>query len=96
MNDLITLAQAKAQLRIDDTESDTELAEMVTAASAVVVGYIGGTGAPAYTVDTVPAAVRTAVLLVLSSLYQDREGMEDPVGVAVKSILRPFRDPSLA
>jgi hypothetical protein len=96
MNDLITLAQAKAQLRIDDTESDTELGEMVTAASAVVIGYIGGTTAPAYTVDTVPAAVRTAVLLVLSALYQDREGMEDPLGVAVHSILRPFRDPALA
>jgi hypothetical protein len=96
MNDLITLDQAKAQLRIDDTEADAELAEMVTAASAVVVGYIGGLVAPTYTAETVPAPVRTAVLLVLSSLYQDREGMEDPLGVAVHSILRPFRDPALA
>jgi hypothetical protein len=95
MNDLITLDQAKAQLRIDDTESDTELAGMVTAASAIVVSYLKSPEAAAYTVDTVPPHVRTAVLLVLASLYQDREGMEDPIGVAVQSLLRRDRDPAL-
>ncbi|CAB3795524.1 head-tail connector protein [Pararobbsia alpina] len=96
MSDLITLDQAKAQLRIDDTESDTELGEMVTAASALVIGYLKTGTAAAYTVDTVPPHVQTAVKLVLASLYADREGSTDPIGVAVQSILARDRDPALA
>jgi len=95
MNDLVTLDQAKAQLRITDTDSDTELAAMVTSASAIIVGYLKTDTAAAYTVDTVPAHVRTAVLLVLASLYEDREGANDPVGLAVQSILMRDRDPAL-
>lgn len=95
-NDLITLDQAKAQLRIDDTESDTELAGMVTAASVIVVSYLKTTDAAAYTIDDVPPHVQTAVLLVLASLYCDREGATDPIGVAVQSILWRDRDPALA
>lgn len=96
MNDLVTLDQAKAQLRIDDTYSDVELAGMITAASGIVVGYLKTTTAAAWTIDTVPAYVQTAVLLVLATLYQDREGVTDPIGVAVKSILWRDRDPALA
>lgn len=94
-NDLVTLEQAKSQLRIDDTESDTELAGMISAASIIVVGFLKTDEAASYTVDTVPAHVQTAVLLVLSSLYCDREGLTDPIGVAVRSILMRDRDPAL-
>lgn len=95
-NDLVTLDQAKAQLRIDDTYSDVELAQMVTAASVLIVGYLKTATAAAWTVDTVPPHVQTAVLLVIATLYQDREGVTDPIGVAVASILRRDRDPALA
>ncbi|MCA8314738.1 head-tail connector protein [Burkholderia multivorans] len=96
MSDLITLAQAKAQLRITDSDSDAELADLVTAASAIVVNYLKTDTAASYTVDTVPAHVRTAVLLVLGSLYEDREGANDPIGPAVQSLLMRDRDPALA
>lgn len=95
-NDLITLDQAKAQLRLDDSYSDMELEGMITAASAIVVGYLKTDTAAAWTIDTVPSYVQTAVLMVLSTLYQDREGVTDPIGVAVKSILWRDRDPALA
>ncbi|MUV20859.1 phage gp6-like head-tail connector protein [Burkholderia thailandensis] len=96
MSDLITLAQAKAQLRITDTDSDGELASLVSAASDIVVGYLKTVEAAAYTADTVPPRVRTAVLLVLASLYEDREGANDPIGPAVQSLLMRDRDPALA
>lgn len=96
MTDLVTLDQAKAQLRIDDTASDTELALMITAASDIVVDYLKSDDAAAYTADTVPPRVQTAVLLVLASLYEDREGANDPIGPAVQSILNRTRDPALA
>jgi hypothetical protein len=79
----------------NDTESDTELQGFVSAASSLVVSYLKTAAAAAYTVDTVPPHVRIAVLLVLASLYQDRDGMDDPIGVAVQSILARDRDPAL-
>ncbi|KWO18363.1 hypothetical protein WM27_20960 [Burkholderia ubonensis] len=96
MSDLITLAQAKAQLRITDTDSDTELADLIMAASAIVVGYLKTETAATYTAATVPAHIRTSVLLVLASLYEDREGANDPIGPAVQSLLMRDRDPALA
>jgi len=96
MTDLVTLEQAKTQLRITDNESDAELADMVTAASTIIVSYLKTPEAAAYTIDTVPPHVKTAVLLVLSALYMDREGVDDPIGCAVASILRRDRDPALA
>jgi hypothetical protein len=95
-NDLVTLDQAKAQLRIDDTYSDVELGQMISAASTIIVGYLKTPTAAAWTAETVPPHVQTAVLLVIATLYQDREGVTDPIGVAVASILRRDRDPALA
>ncbi|WP_038777166.1 head-tail connector protein [Burkholderia pseudomallei] len=96
MSDLITLAQAKAQLRITDTDSDEELKGLVTASSDIIVGYLKTDAAASYTADTVPPRIRTAVLLVLASLYEDREGANDPIGPAVQSLLMRDRDPALA
>jgi hypothetical protein len=93
---LLSLDQAKSQLRITDTDSDTELPGMIAAASAIVVSYLKTPTAAAYTIDTVPPHVQTAVLLVLASLYEDREGDNDPIGPAVQSILARDRDPALA
>lgn len=97
MNNLVSLEQAKAQLRIVDTDSDNELTSvMIPGASAVVAAYLKWPAAWPYTADTLPPDMVTAVLLVLASLYEDREGANDPVGPAVASILRPYRDPTLA
>ncbi|WP_320535282.1 head-tail connector protein [Robbsia andropogonis] len=95
MTDLVTLDDAKEQLRLDGTDEDTYVASLVTAASATVVDYVKSTDAQAWTAETVPALARVAVLLVLASLYADREGGTDPIGVAVQSLLMRVRDPAL-
>lgn len=102
MSDLITLEQAQAQVRVLPGDDDTTLAAMVTAASAIVVSYLQTAVAAAYDVTTAPGSatfppphVQTAVLLVLASLYEDREGANDPIGVAVRSVLERDRDPAL-
>lgn len=103
MSDLVTLAQAQAQVRVSPGDDDTTLASMVTAASAIVVSYLQTPTAAAYDITTAPGTatfppphVQTATLLVLASLYEDREGANDPIGVAVASILARDRDPALA
>jgi hypothetical protein len=95
---IVSLDQAKAQLRIDDTYSDTELTGMVDAASDIVAGYLGWGDPPPYDGSTTPypSRIQTATLLVLASLYEDREGANDPIGPGVVSILRRDRDPALA
>lgn len=103
MSDLVTLDQAKAQLRIVDTDDDSFIASLVTAASAIVVSYLQTAAAAAYDITTAsgtvtypPPHIQTATLLVLASLYEDREGANDPIGVAVASLLVRDRDPALA
>jgi hypothetical protein len=96
VNNLISLDQAKAQLRITDTDSDDELTSvMIPGASAIVASYLKWPTEWPYTADTLPPHMVTAVLLVLSSLYEDREGANDPIGPAVASILARDRDPAL-
>ncbi|WP_230961127.1 head-tail connector protein [Burkholderia cepacia] len=48
------------------------------------------------TASTVPGAVRSAVLLVLGTLYDDREGATSPLTPAVESLLMRLRDPAVA
>ena len=97
MSNLVSLDQAKAQLRIVDTDSDDELTNvMIPGASAVVASYLKWPSPWPYDNTTIPAHMVTAVLLVLSSLYEDREGANDPIGPAVASILARDRDPALA
>ena len=92
--DLITLDQAKQQTRITDAESDTELTRLVTAASAIVLKYVGVQD-PAWTIDNIPPDAQTAVFLVLAALYEDREGLDDPLGVGAVSLLTGYRSPVL-
>lgn len=99
MTDIVTLAQAKAHLRIDDTFSDTELTGVfVPAASAIVASYLKWKTPAPYdgTTTPYPAHIVSATLLVLATLYGDREGAIDPISPAVVSILRRDRDPALA
>lgn len=97
MTDIVTLDQAKAQLRINDTYSDTEVSAMVTAASDIVASYLKWPDTWPYdgSATPFPARIQTATLLVLASLFEDREGANDPIGPAVASILARDRDPAL-
>lgn len=101
MTDLVTLEEAKFHLRIDDTNSDDDLADKITQASDIVVDYVGTLAAdgstPAdWTQDTVPARARLGVLLVLGNLFTSREGFDDPLGVGPMSVLGRLRSPVLS
>jgi hypothetical protein len=96
MTDLVTLAEAKFHLRIDDTFSDSDLAEKITQASDIVVDYVGTTAVDGSTPanwdqTTVPPRAKTAVLLVLGTLFASREGFDDPLSVGARSVLDRLR-----
>lgn len=101
---LITLDQAKRQLRIIGTEHDAELEDVRARASDVVRDYLerdGGseTDLSVY-IDSsgepvgVPGRIVQATCLVLGTLWYAREGEEDPISEAVKSLLNRDRLPT--
>lgn len=107
MISLVTLEEAKSQLRISDTLDDTKIAQVVLAASAIILTYmkidVPVEDSPdtrisqMFDEDTVPEEVKAAVLLAVSDLYENREGQNaDPLSAAVKALLHARRDPTLA
>lgn len=100
---IVTLAQAKARLRIDLDESDEDYDLLLEQASAIVVDYLK---LPVGTYDlsnedesdwqAAPEPVKAAVCLVFGHLDKDREGAADPLTPAVRSLLHRYRDPALA
>ena len=102
---LVTLEQAKDHLHIEqsNTDSDSQVELQIESASAIVLDYLkvaednwqDSNGLP---VD-VPAVIRAATLLVLGSLFENRDGSDKeavPISTAVENLLRRYRDPALA
>jgi hypothetical protein len=98
---LVTLALAKEHLRITHSNADDDLTRKLTAASDMIVGYIGTDDAAAWTDADVPTPVRSAVLLLLAHLYDHRgEDMATDANLwnAIGRLLMGtgYRDPTLA
>ena len=110
---LVSLTQASAHLRRDTDDDDADLTLKIHAASGAVINYLkaGATfldSADDVEVDSfgdpvgVPFEVQAATLLLLGSLYSDREGSEPDMWErgylpkAVTALLYPLRDPALA
>jgi hypothetical protein len=99
---LLSLAQAKAQLRIaeDDHSRDDEVYEKVEEASAIIIDYLKIPEAEqTWTEDTVPWHVRAAVKLMLTHLNEhagDDMSTDDNLWNAVRRLLERSRDPTLA
>lgn len=76
MADLVTLADAKEQLRIDGTADDTWLQTAISGVSSAVLQWCGGDAVRLHELDgvTVRPNVVTAVLVELAYLYAHREG----------------------
>jgi hypothetical protein len=102
--DLVTLEQAKMQLRIDDEEHDADIGMKIKQASHIVLDYLKYkeipplawmVGSPA--VMQVPPLVEAAVLLKVSELYHNRESsVINLISPAVVALLDRYRDPALA
>lgn len=92
---LISLPEAKRQLRIADTDDafDVEVQERLVEASDIVVDYVGARAAE-WTVDTVPPRAKAAVKIMLSELF-DR-GSEATMPDGVRSLLARLRKPVAA
>lgn len=90
---LVTLAEAKAHLRILSTDQDGLIGTQANAATDIVIDYIKRPD-HGWTDGTAPPLVKAAILLVLGGLFAEREGATITDGV--KSILHRYRDPALA
>ena len=95
---MITVAELKAQARIDTDAEDALLAVYVAAAVASVAAYV---------TDTAPAeTVKHAELSLAAMMYRERDGSNEyavpekygygylPLGVT--AMLYPYRKPSVA
>jgi hypothetical protein len=109
MATLITLDVAKAQLRITDAVHDADIQRKADQASAIVVDYLKSgrtrwTNDPidAWTPATVDPVVQSAILDVLSNLYEHRGddwGVNQPdeeLWNGIRRRLARMRDPALA
>jgi hypothetical protein len=86
---MITLAEAKTHIRVDGTDSDTEITAMIATAKAHVENYLGVAYAGA-----APAPVKSAALLLVGDLYENREAQTDrPLteNRAFVQLLNPYR-----
>jgi Phage gp6-like head-tail connector protein len=98
---LVTLAQVKDQLRITHAFADAELQRHLDDAEDIIRRYLKTLPDPAWTADTVPGAVRAAILRQATHLATDRgdrAGEATPDGLApfVADLLTLYRDPALA
>jgi hypothetical protein len=99
---LVTMAQAKAHLRIttpDGDPSDPDIQLKLDQAEAVIRNYLKTRDDPEWTAATVPAPIVAGILLMLARLYEQRGDHEEndvDLWGAIDRLLIRYRDPALA
>lgn len=100
---LVTLATAKAHLRIEDTLHDVDVTQKLTSASGTIRDYLKGQNDPTWDETTAPPWIQAAVLLLLAHQYEHRGDEfgsagdnDDRVWAAIANLARRSRDPALA
>lgn len=102
---LISLAEAKAHLRVDHDSDDVDITAKIEEASDAVLSYLKLSGVPsAWSGATgespgtsVPPRIKSATKLAVGILFEHRgEGVADVLSPAVRSLLHRDRDPSIA
>ena len=87
---LLTLDEAKLHCRIDHNDEDALLGALIATATAAVADYLNVT-----TVDSTAAApVKSAALLLVGNLYENRESMSDrpySKNPTFEALLNPYR-----
>jgi len=96
---LITKEQAKNHLRIDHDDQDDDLEMKIQQAEEIVIDYLKKPD-HGWTETTVPKTVQAAILLVLTALFDDRDGAGGGDYLApegpVARLLSRHRDPAIA
>ncbi len=85
MADLVTLAEAKAYVRVDGTQDDGTLATMIAASSDAVADYADGWDG----IGDVPPRMKLAVLARIAAAYDNRETLSEARGE--HSFVLPYR-----
>lgn len=102
MAGLIELPVAKGHLRITDADHDADVQLKADQASAIVVDFLKAQADPDWTPQTVNLIVQSAILDVLTCLYEHRGddfGINNPdAGLwdAIGRRLARLRDPAVA
>jgi hypothetical protein len=89
---VITLGKVKAHLRVDEDEEDEYIDAIMENAKYILTDYVK-VPFTAYDED-MPGHVEQAMLLIIQNLYARSE--DDPLSLAVRSLLHRERDPALA
>lgn len=87
---LLTLEEAKLHCRIDHNDEDSLLGALIATATTAVADYLNVT-----TVDSTAAApVKSAALLLVGALYEQRESQGDRQfykNPTFENLLNPYR-----
>ena len=88
---VVTVAEAKAHLRLESDEEDAFIESLIEQAQAVAEDYCRVTFEP-----PAPEPVRLAVLLMVAHYYENRDTPERQIYVtlrmAFENLLYPYRD----
>lgn len=72
---MLTLQETKLHLRVDHDDEDTLIAALIDTAHAACANHLNMPAADL--VVAVPAPIKSAALLMVGSLYNDRESQGD-------------------
>lgn len=95
MVELATLPELKTRLGFDFDHDDAALTLILVEAQDHVLKYVGKTD-DAWTDQTVPPRIKSAIILTSARLYANRDDDGEILTPAVKSLLRRDRKPVVA
>lgn len=89
---MLTLAETKLHLRVDHADEDTLITALIAAATTATGNYLDD---PDLTLDnTAPAPIKAAALLLVGTLYEQRESQGDrpyTQNPTFEALLNPYR-----
>jgi len=97
---LVTLDEAKAHLYQEwTTDNDADIQRKLEEASAIIRDYLKKRNDETWTAETVPLPLKSATLVMLDHLWEDRGGdssRDEDVWNAINRLVIRFRDPAFA
>jgi len=95
MSALIDLEDLKTRLGFDFTYDDAALTLILAEAQDHVLTYVVA-AADKWTADTLPARIRSAIIITAARLYANRDEDGEILTPAIKRLLRRDRKPVVA
>jgi uncharacterized phage protein (predicted DNA packaging) len=89
---MLTLPETKLHLRVDHDDEDALISALIDTATAACADYLNMEAADL--VVAVPAPVKSAALLLVGNLYENRESMSDrpySKNPTFEALLNPYR-----